>query len=76
MPIYEYQCSKCGCKFELLRSINQANGEVSCPQCHNTAERIMSAFVSKSTDDIGFTKNLGGSSCSGCSSSSCTTCGG
>jgi len=77
MPIYEYICTKCGCKFELLRSISQANGEVPCPKCHKAAKRVMSAFVSKSTDDVGFTKNLGGGSpCSSCKSSSCDTCGG
>ena len=76
MPIYEYVCAKCGAKFELLRSLSQADKEVPCPQCDNVAERILSSFVSHSTDDMGFTKNLGGSSCAGCGATGCDSCGG
>jgi len=75
MPIYEYTCPACEIKFELLRSLSQANEEVSCPQCHNAAKRILSTFVSHSTDDMGFTKSLGGSSCTSCSTTSCDSCG-
>jgi len=75
MPIYEYVCSECGSKFELLRSLSQATEEVSCPHCHNAAKRILSTFVSHSTDDMGFTKSVGGNSCSSCSSASCDSCG-
>ena len=71
MPLYEYKCPKCGLKFELLRSFRQANEGVSCPRCHSAAERLLSAFVSHSTDDMGFTKTLGGSSCSSCGASRC-----
>ncbi len=74
MPIYEYVCAKCGAKFELLRLLSQANEGVSCPQCHSAAERVLSTFVSHSTDDKGFTKSLGGSSCTSCSTTSCDSC--
>ena len=75
MPIYEYGCTKCGAKFELLRSLSQATEEVSCPHCHNAAKRIISAFVSHSTDDMGFTRSLGGSSCDSCQATGCDSCG-
>jgi len=75
MPIYEYICAKCGAKFELLRSLSQADEDVSCPQCRNAARRILSTFVSHSTDDMGFTQTLGGSSCTGCSATGCDSCG-
>ncbi len=74
MPIYEYVCSKCGLKFELLRSLSQANEEGSCPQCHSVAERVLSTFVSHSTDDMGFTQSLGGDSCSSCGATGCDSC--
>ena len=74
MPIYEYVCSKCGSKFELLRSLSQSNEEASCPQCHQAAKRVLSTFVSHSTDDMGFTKSLGGSSCPSCDATSCDSC--
>lgn len=34
MPIYEYQCKKCFCKFELLRKIND-NSQCICPNCNS-----------------------------------------
>lgn len=32
MPIYDYQCSSCGYKAEVMRKISAANVEA-CPQC-------------------------------------------
>lgn len=32
MPIYDYQCSRCGHKAEVMRKISAANVEA-CPQC-------------------------------------------
>jgi putative FmdB family regulatory protein len=32
MPIYDYQCSSCGHKAEVMRKISAANVEV-CPEC-------------------------------------------
>lgn len=32
MPIYDYQCSSCGHKAEVMRKINAASVEV-CPEC-------------------------------------------
>lgn len=32
MPIYDYQCSSCGHKAELMRKISAANIEA-CPEC-------------------------------------------
>jgi putative FmdB family regulatory protein len=32
MPIYEYQCEKCDCSFELL-TVSSKEKNVSCPKC-------------------------------------------
>jgi putative FmdB family regulatory protein len=75
MPIYEYSCSKCDLKFDLLRPMSQANEGASCPRCCNSAERVPSAFASFSKGSDGdVTPVAGGSSCSGCSASSCASC--
>ena len=76
MPIYEYRCSGCSSKFELLRALNKANEGAQCPRCHIPAERILSTFSSLSRDGSGQTTSIGGSSCSSCGASSCTSCGG
>ncbi|MFC1912338.1 zinc ribbon domain-containing protein [Chloroflexota bacterium] len=50
MPIYEYECKKCGRKFELRRSINDADAEIKCPGCGGkSAKRLLSLFGTAST---------------------------
>ncbi|MFC1846803.1 FmdB family zinc ribbon protein [Chloroflexota bacterium] len=75
MPIYEYVCSKCGSKFELLRSMSQMSEKASCPGCDSPAEKVFSKFACFSEDASGLSSSVGGSSCSSCSSSSCNSCG-
>ena len=75
MPIYEYICSDCELKFELLRPLSQASEEASCPRCHKTAERKLSKFACFSTGKIGLTSPIGGNSCSSCGATSCGSCG-
>ncbi|HIE16610.1 MAG TPA: zinc ribbon domain-containing protein [Dehalococcoidia bacterium] len=76
MPIYEYQCPECNCKFELLRPINRATEDASCPQCHHTARRAFSRFASFSKTNDGGTTPIAStsSSCTSCSASSCSGC--
>lgn len=78
MPIYEYQCSECGCKFEKRRPIDQADAAIACPQCGcEHARRGLSRFAAFSKGSGGTTSAVAGSGgCSGCSSHSCGTCGG
>jgi len=75
MPIYEYVCSDCNLKFELLRLLSQVNKGASCPRCHNTAKRILSTFASFSKDESGLTSSISSSPCASCSATSCDTCG-
>ena len=75
MPIYEYRCSSCNSKFELLRGLSKASEGTECPRCHSPAERILSTFSSLSRDESGQTSSIGGSSCSSCSTASCSSCG-
>jgi len=77
MPIYEYRCSGCNSKFELLRSVSKASEGADCPRCHSSAERILSTFSAQGRDEnTGLSTSIGGSSCSSCGASSCTSCGG
>lgn len=49
MPMYEYQCSDCESRFELLRPAREASLEQPCPSCDADSKRVMSkqwsAFV-------------------------------
>ncbi len=43
MPLYEYQCSKCHYRFELIQKFSDAPA-TQCPNCgQETAERLISA---------------------------------
>ncbi len=42
MPIYEYECEKCACRFELKRSFSQDEGSPCCPMCRGKVRRIFS----------------------------------
>ena len=75
MPIYEYVCSGCNSKFELLRPLSQAGEVASCPHCQKSAERVLSSFACFSSDESGLSVPVGGSSCASCGASSCDTCG-
>ncbi|HEY33093.1 MAG TPA: zinc ribbon domain-containing protein [Dehalococcoidia bacterium] len=45
MPIYEYECTKCGERFELRRSMSDSNREAKCPACGaEDSHRIFSPF--------------------------------
>ena len=73
MPIYEYICSDCRQKFELLKPMSQAGRGVSCPKCGGKAGRVLS-ICSHADESLDFMDSGGGSSCSSCSSDSCDTC--
>ena len=46
MPIYEYECLKCGEKFELRRSMKDSDVGIKCPACGAvTTQRIFSLFA-------------------------------
>jgi putative FmdB family regulatory protein len=65
MPIYEYQCPKCGAEFEKLVTGQTA---VACPVCENpNVKRAFSLFGLKT--GTGFTPS-GGGGC-GCSPTTC-----
>src|ERR1700721_1703599 len=41
MPLYEYQCKKCGHRFELIPSFSAENPK-ECPVCQGEVERLIS----------------------------------
>ena len=61
MPIYEYECEKCGERFEARRGINDSDAEVKCPKCEaKHPRRVLSLFAT------------GGSSGGGCAPTAST----
>ena len=74
MPLYEYVCTDCDDKFELIRPLSLSAEGATCPKCEGSAERVLSRFACFSTDESGVPTSVGGSACSSCSASSCSSC--
>ena len=76
MPMYEFQCKKCGESFEELASTTET---VPCPHCGSReTERLMSACCCMSGDGgsgAGSSAHSSSCGCSGCSGGHCSTCG-
>ena len=53
MPIYEYQCEKCGEIFEIFQ-INGEEVEPKCPKCFGRARRVISPIGSLVFKGSGF----------------------
>jgi putative FmdB family regulatory protein len=66
MPLYEYKCSDCDTKFEVLHKSSSQASEVTCPSCNSV--KIKKLFSS-------FSSNVSSNSYSGgdCSSGQCQT---
>ena len=46
MPIYEFECKKCGETFEELRPLGDTGRSVSCPECGAKApKKVFSTFA-------------------------------
>lgn len=71
MPIYEYICSNCKLKFELLRAMSQSGDSALCPGCGSSAQRALSLF-SRSSE--GSSASEISSACSTCTSDTCSSC--
>lgn len=45
MPLYEYKCSDCDTKFEILHKSTVAVEEVTCPNCNSSkSKKLFSSF--------------------------------
>jgi len=46
MPVYEYQCQRCGERFSELRPLRKADAETKCPRCQaKESRRVPSVAV-------------------------------
>lgn len=88
MPTYEYECEKCGYKFEVFQSMT-AEALKKCPKCKGKIRRLIGAGAGLIFKGSGFyatdykknkkeekqNKSSKTSSCSTCAPKNCSTCG-
>ena len=52
MPIYEYQCSNCNCRFALLEPVGSPENGKECPKCGSkNSKRAISPFSTSAPAD-------------------------
>ncbi|MCD4784492.1 MAG: zinc ribbon domain-containing protein [Candidatus Eremiobacteraeota bacterium] len=60
MPIYEYECRKCGNRFDKICISDTKDEEIDCPNCKgNNCKRKISLFSSKSSAPGSSTSGIG-----------------
>lgn len=63
MPIYEFQCRKCGEVFERLMKVNERGDSLTCPHCgEKKPEKILSGFSSSKGSEPSSSCGPGGGS--------------
>ena len=75
MPIYEFRCEKCDLDFEFLV---MGSDKPVCPKCGGAdVHKLLSScgFVGKGQGGGVTRRAAADTSCSGCSSGSCSSCG-
>lgn len=61
MPIYEYQCGKCGHCFEQIQGVSEKEPETLCPKCGSTkTEKVLSTFSCGGSREIDVKAPSGG----------------
>ncbi len=88
MPTYEYECEKCGSRFEVFQKMSEEPLKL-CSHCNEeTLRRVVSGGLainfkgsgfysndSKMPDKKNDAKKSSSSACSSCGSASCSSCG-
>jgi putative FmdB family regulatory protein len=66
MPIYEYKCSKCDKKFDVLHKSTTIQEDVHCPACDSKEnKKLFSSFSSTTNNNVSHSD-------SGCQNGSCS----
>jgi putative FmdB family regulatory protein len=51
MPLYEYECQRCGRLFDGRRGIKESDSEIICPTCGETEpKRLFSRFATNCSE--------------------------
>jgi len=72
MPIYEYVCQDCQARFEVLRTIKDADAMIRCDHCNSEhTSRCLSIFFAHGNGNSSVSN---GGGCAGCAGGSCANC--
>ncbi|RMF96894.1 MAG: zinc ribbon domain-containing protein [Candidatus Schekmanbacteria bacterium] len=72
MPVYEYECQDCKEEFEYL--LLSKDSKIHCPKCNGEHIIKKMSLCGFASGDKFTSSSPGGSACSGCTSTNCSTC--
>lgn len=72
MPIYEYTCQECDTRFEVIRTMKDADADLACENCQSHAVKRSLSLFNASSEGRSITSHQG---CQQCSGGSCSSCG-
>jgi len=78
MPLYEYSCTDCTTKFDVLTSFANRDRKQVCPSCESTETKVLvssfAAFGSTGSEEGSAPVSLGGGGCGpGCCGGACSS---
>ena len=73
MPVYEYRCRTCDTRFDLRRSVADADTSATCPSGHDDSRRLLSVFAAggRSGGPAPAAAGVGGTGGGGCCGGGC-----
>jgi putative FmdB family regulatory protein len=75
MPLYEFYCKSCDCRFEVRRSFSQGTADVRCPDCAgDEVQRVFTPVAMFSSGGNGVSAIGGASGCGSCTITNCAGC--
>jgi len=75
MPFYAFTCPDCQENFELRRRIAERDESTQCPRCNGVnSSRKLSVPMAFSRSSDGAVRTIGGSPCSSCVATTCSSC--
>ena len=60
MPLYEYRCSECGHRFEVLQHLGEGAEKLICPECGAASPQKQFSTFASSAASGGGTASFGG----------------
>lgn len=63
MPLYEYRCSECGHRFEVLQRLGAGADDLTCPECGAPAPSKQFSTFSSSAPAGAVAPSPGGGAC-------------
>jgi len=72
MPIYDYKCENCGCRYEVFHKVKEDADSIMCPECNSTTyKKMMSVASVGSSNSSNYSPSCSAFQTGGCQGGMC-----